>query len=190
MVDNIMLNSKEICLIIMMAVLVLVTAVSVGQVATMITGIPGANYVLIIVFAIQTSFALLLYEGRRWRFFAQMTLSTFLIIPTYIGGIPFDLLSKINWIVNSFQCDLLFNTVYGTFKKQNKLVWWAILVTVEFWSLNPFFGLIIKSLLLYPPEFMTKFIGVLPLVLPVIIVESIAGGYLGHKIYKRVKKVA
>jgi hypothetical protein len=173
----------------MMAVLVVVTAVSVGQLATMITGIPGANYVLIIVFAIQTSFALLMYQGRRWRFFAQMTLATFLIIPTYIGGIPFDLLSKMNWIVNSFQCDLLFNSVYRTFKKRNKLVWWAILVSVELWSLNPFFGLIIKSLLLYPPEFMMKFIGLLPFLLPVIIAECIAGGYLGHKIYERIKKI-
>lgn len=184
-----MLNSKDLCVIIIMAVLGLVITVLVGQVATMITGIPGANYVLVIVFAIQTSFALLLYEGRRWRFFVQMTLFTFLIIPTYIGGIPFDFLSKTNLIVNSFQCDLLFNSVYGIFKKQNKLVWWAILVAVEFWLLNPFFGLLIKSLLLYPPEFMMKFIGVLPLLLPVIIVESAAGGYIGHKIYERIKKV-
>jgi hypothetical protein len=184
-----MLNSKDLTVIIIMAVLGLVLTVLVGQVATIITGVPGANYFLVIIFAIQTSFALLLYEGRRWRFFAQMTLFTFLIIPTYIGGIPFDLLSKINLIVNSFQCDLLFNSVHGTFKKQNKLVWWAILVTLEFWLLNPLFGVLIKSLLLYPPEFMMTFIGVLPFLLPAIIGESTAGGFIGYKIYKRVENL-
>ena len=117
-----MFNTKDVSMIIVMAVLCVVTTALVGQVATMITGIPGANYVIVIFFAIQTSFAFLLYEGRRWRFFTQMTLVTFLIIPTYLGGIPFDLLSKMNFIVNSFQCDLLFNSFYGTFKKQNKLV--------------------------------------------------------------------
>jgi len=184
-----MFNSKDIAVIIIMAVIGLVTTVSIGQVATMITGIPGANYVLVIISAIQTSLALLMYQGRRWRFFAQMTLYTFLIIPTYMGGIPFDLLSKIHLVVNSFQCDLLFNSVYGIFKKQNKLVWWAILVAVEFWFLNPFFGLAIKSLLLYPTEALAKFVGIFPLLLPVIIIESVAGGYLGYKIYRSANKL-
>jgi hypothetical protein len=172
-----------------MSVTGLVTTVLIGQVATMITGIPGANYFLVVILAIQTSFALLMYQGRRWRFIFQMTLFTFLIIPTYIGGVPFDLLSKINLVVNSFQCDLLFNTVYGTFKRQNKLIWWAILVAVEFWVLNPFIGLAIKSALLYPPEFISKFLDVFPLIIPAIIVEAIAGGYLGHKIYRRINKL-
>lgn len=183
------MESKDLAFIIVMAVTGLVTTVLIGQVATMITGIPGANYVLVILIAIQTSFSMLIYQGRRWRFTVQMTLFTFLIIPTYIGGVPFDLLSKTNLLINAFQCDLLFNSVYGTFKKQNKLIWWAILVTVEFWLLNPFIGLAMKSALLYPPEFMAKFVGVFPLIIPVIIIEAIAGGYLGYKIYQRVNQV-
>lgn len=184
-----MLESRELGQIIMLAVLGFVSTVFVGQVATMISGIPGANYLLVIIYAIQTSFALLLYEGRRWRFFAQTTLFTLLIIPTYIGGVPFDLLSKINLVVNSFLCDLLFNSVYGAFKKQNNVVWWTSLATVVFWSLNPLFGVLIKSLLLFPSEFMMRFIGILPFLFPVIIIESITGGYLGYKIYERTKKV-
>lgn len=184
-----MFNTRELCQIIILAVLGFVSTVLVGQVATMISGIPGANYLLVIIYAIQTSFALLLYNGRRWRFFTQTTLFTLLIIPTYIGGIPFDVVSKINLIVNSFLCDLVFNSVFNTFKEKNKLVWWTILATVVFWSLNPLFGVLIKSLFLFPSEFMMRFIGILPFLFPVIIVESIAGGYIGYTIYERIKKV-
>ena len=182
-----MLSSRELSQIIILAVLGFVSTVLVGQVATMISGVPGANYLLVIVYAIQTGFALLLYQGRRWRFFAQTSLFTLLIIPTYIGGIPFDVLSKLNLIATSFLCDLVFNSVFGVFEKGNKLVWWAILATVVFWVLNPLFGVVIKSVFLFPSEFMVRFVGMLPFLFPVIIVESVVGGFLGYKVYERVK---
>jgi hypothetical protein len=182
------LNSKDLGLTIILAALGFVTMTLIVQAATMLTGIPGANYVFTIVIAIQTSFALLIYRGKRWRFFVQMTLLTFLIIPTYIGGVPFDLLSKINLAVNAFHGDLLFNSIYRFFREKNKLIWWAILITVEFWLMNPIFGLIIKPFF-YPPEFIKKIVETVTLLLPVIIVEAIAGGYIGYKIYRRVDKL-
>ncbi len=179
-------DSKELCFIIFMAVLGLVISVLVVQLATMLTGIPGANYVFTILLAIQTSYSLLMYQGRRWRFFFQMTLYTFLIFPTFIGGVPFDLLSKIHMVINAFFGDLIFNSVYGFFRKQDRLLLWAILGSMIFWVMNPIFGLMIKPFF-FPPEFVTKLVDVIKLLSPVILIESIAGGYIGYKIYERTK---
>jgi hypothetical protein len=186
---NMTMHSKDLCLIICMAALGLVTTLLIVQTARMITGIPGANYIFTVILAIQTSFSLLMYEGRRWRFFFQMTLFTILIIPTNLGGAPFNILPKMNTIITAFFCDLLFNTLYLKFKRRDKLLWWTIIATIIFWVMNPFVSSFIKPLF-YPPEYVTKFIEVVLLMLPVILTESIVGGYIGHKIYKRVKNIS
>ena len=41
---------------------------------------------------------------------------------------------------------------------------------------------------IFYPEVVEKFVEVILLLSPVIIVESIAGGYIGYKIFERVKK--
>ncbi len=158
------------------------------QMATPLTGITGANYVFTILLAILSSFSLLVYEGRRWRFLFQMTLFTFLIFPTYIGGVPFDLFSKIHLVINAFFGDVLFNSIYGAFRKKDRLDLWAILVTVVFWVLNPFFGMLTKTFF-FPPEFAYRILSILYWILPVIIVESIIGGYIGYEIYRKTIKL-
>ena len=83
-----MLNTKDLSLIIILAVVGFVMTLLVAQTATLLTGIPGANYSLTIVLAIVTGFSLLIYEGnegRRWRFFAQTVLFAILIMPTRLG---------------------------------------------------------------------------------------------------------
>ncbi|MCW4015321.1 MAG: hypothetical protein NWF06_03040 [Candidatus Bathyarchaeota archaeon] len=156
----------------------------------MITGIPGSNYIFIILLTIQTSFSFLIYEGRRWNVFVQNTLFTLLIVPTSFGGPSFNALAKLNFIIAPFFCDIIFNSFYGAFKKRNKLLWWALISTVGFWVLTPFIGTLLIKPLTYPPEYVAKLIEVILLLLPLIIIESIAGGYLGHKIYVRIKKDA
>ena len=90
--------------------------------------------------------------------------------------------------INALLCDMIFNSVYEPFNKRNRLLMWAIIATVEFWILNPFIsGYLIKPLF-FSPEYITKFIEVALLLLPVIIIESIAGGYIGYKIYRRLKE--
>ncbi len=115
-----------------------------------------------------------------------MTLFTFLIIPTYIGGVPFDFFSKIQMIANAFFVDIIFNSIYGLFQKQDRLLLWSIMVAVVFWVMNPFFGLMIKPFF-FPPDFAFRILDVLYWILPLIAVESIAGGYLGYKVYRRTK---
>ena len=183
-----MWKSRDFALIILIAVVNFVFTIFVGQLAWLFTGIPGSNMLFSIGYAILTSFALLAFEGRRWRFFVQSILVVLLTLPTYLAGAPFDVIARTPVIINAFHGDLLFNSIYGSFKKRNKLLWWAILVAVEYMLMNPILGAIIWPLF-YPPEFVATMISATIFLLPVIVIECTAGGYLGYKVYERVKKI-
>jgi hypothetical protein len=92
-------------------------------------------------------------------------------------------------IANAFVVDIIFNSVYGLYRKQDRLLLWSIMVSVAFWVMNPFFGFMIKPFF-FSPEFAFRLLDILYWILPVIIVESIAGGYFGYKIYKRIEKIS
>jgi hypothetical protein len=181
-------SSKDITSIIVLAVLGLVSTGLIGQMAGLISGIRGANYVFTIIFAIQTSLSFLIYEGRRWRFFLQFTIFTLLIIPTYLGGPPFSVQSKIHFIIAAFIADILLNSVYNMSRKRNMLKLWSVLGAVMLWMMIPFLSLLIRPLF-YSPEAVSLFADIVLLLLPVIIIESIVGGYLGYRIYQRVSKL-
>ncbi|MEM2107865.1 MAG: hypothetical protein QXL10_01080 [Candidatus Bathyarchaeia archaeon] len=170
-----------------MAVLGLVSTALIVQMAHLISGIRGANYIFTIILAVQTSFSFLVYEGKRWRFFVQFTIFTFLIIPTYLGGSPFFVPSRIHFIITALIADLVLNSFYKRARVHNKLKLWSVLGTLLFWVMMPFFALLMQPLF-YPPEAVAAFANVILLLLPVIIAESIAGGYLGYTIYRRVGK--
>jgi hypothetical protein len=91
-------------------------------------------------------------------------------------------------IANAFFVDIIFNSVYGFYKKKNRLLLWSIMGAVVYWVMNPFYGLMIKPFF-FPPEFAFRILDILYWILPIIIVESIAGGYLGHKIFMRIKRL-
>jgi hypothetical protein len=182
-----MFTSKDIGLIIFLAVLHFVVTLSVGQLARTITGIPGISYIFTIFHAIITAFSISLYNGTRWRFLFQMTLYTFLIVPTSIGGVPFDIVTKSGLIFNALVVDMSMMGVYELFKEK-KLLWVMIAITL-FWMLNPIFGIAIKSIILFPPDYITKLISTVTLLYPVIIVESIIGAWIGYTLYKRVTKI-
>jgi hypothetical protein len=181
-----MWNSKDIGYIIFMAVLGIASTVSIVQMATLISGIQGANYVFTIIMAIQTSFSLVLYEGRRWRLFAQNTILTLLIMPIHLGGPPFSV-TKIQLMATAFVVDLVFNGFYKTFRNRGKLKLWSVLCTLVFYLIMPFFSLLIRTLF-YSPEAVALYVNVILLLSPVIIAESLAGGYLGYRIFLRLKR--
>ncbi len=183
-----MWKSRDLALVVFISVLSFVYAVLVSQLGNLFTGVLGLNYIFTIGHAIIISVALLLYEGRRWRFFFQGILVALLFTPTYQAGTPFDVLARIPIIINNFLGDVVFNSVYGFFAKRNQLVWWVILSVTIFWINSPFL-LMLNMYLFYTPEVLIPFINVALLMLPVIIIESIIGGYFGYKIYERVKKV-
>ena len=153
-----------------------------------LTVIPGAIHLFGIGHSIIVSLALLMYQGRRWRFLLQGLLVTLLFLPTTAGGIPFDILSRTPTIFGSFFADLIFNSVYGIFEKRRKLSLWIILTSITFFFLDLIFRFPIWSLL-YSSEFMAAFVNGLLFMLPVIIIEWTTGGLIGYKIYQRVKKL-
>lgn len=180
-----MWSSRDLSHVIVFAVLGLVYSVLVVQTAYF-TAIPGATFFFLIVFAIFVSIQLLLYQGRRWRFFVSTTLFTILTIPVPFAGPSFDILARTPLIIGAFIGDLLFNTMYEFVKKHNKLLWLTVLFSLQYHLMNSVFSIMIYYLF-YSPQRLTSYISVISFVLPVIIVESIAGGYIGYKVYERVK---
>lgn len=183
-----MKSSRDIALIIMFAVLNLVLMVLIGQVPEMITGIPAIGYAFNIFYAITGSVALLMYEGRRWRLFTQSLLFNSLALVFVRIYTP---TAVIVLILTSFIIDVVFNSYYGFFKRRNKLLWWVILSQVYSYTTQPIWTLLFVALFLAPFEAVLRnwFIPIILVLLPVIIVEAIAGGYIGYKIFKRLEKL-
>lgn len=180
-----MWNSRDVALVIITAVAVFVFTIFMFGVAGLLTGIMGANYIFTFGMAIVVSIVFLLFEGRRWRFFAHNTLVALLTLPTTLGGPPYDIFPRLVLILVGFPADLIFNSVYKFFKRSNKLVWWSILSGTGFFLLLPFFQIMFFPLF-FNSQFVATFTSVVILMLPWIIGGGIFGGYLGYKVYKRV----
>ena len=94
-------------------------------------------------------------------------------------------------ILNSLIVDVVFNSIYGQFKKENKLFWWILFNQVYYWATLPFWLLPFLSLFVPIQEAIEIwFIPLMSVMLPIIILEAIAGSYVGYKIYKRVENAA
>jgi len=93
--------------------------------------------------------------------------------------------------ISVFALDLVFNSVYVSFKKRGQLVRWAVFGQVFYWTLSPFVILLTLSLF-YPLEgvIATWFIPVMSIMLPVMIIEASVGGYIGYQIYRRVEEIS
>ena len=183
-----MWRSRDLALVIIISVLSFIYTISVSQIGNIITGISSFNYLFTVGHAILISVAMLLYEGRRWRLFAQCGLVSILFTPTYQGGAPFDPLARLPIVIDAFFVDIIFNSAYGFFEKRNQLIWWAILSVTFYCTTNPFFFML-NIYLFYPTEILTSFMSVAFFMLPVIFIESVVGGQFGYKIYERVKRV-
>ena len=102
--------SNDLALVVFLAILNLIFTALLGQMAWLVSGIPGSNMVFSIGYAILISFALLVFEGRRWRFFTQSVLIIVLALPTYLNGPPFDVIIRLPVFLNALHGDLLFNS--------------------------------------------------------------------------------
>jgi hypothetical protein len=105
-----------------------------------------------------------------------------LIVPTYLGGLPFDLLGKIYIVVTAFVVDVVVNSLYPVFSGRKKLKLWSVLNGLFYWLLQPLVSILISTFL-YAPAFFSTLFSVFVMLLPVTIVESLAGGYLGYRLY-------
>jgi hypothetical protein len=160
----------------------------IGQVPRLITGIPGIGYAFTVVYSITITVSFLMYEGRRWRMFAQGFLFTLLSLTTAQSDM---LASVISSTISVFALDLVFTSVYVPFKERDQLARWAIFGQVFYWTLSPFVILVSLSLF-YPLEgvIATWFIPVMSIMLPVMIIEAFVGGYIGYQIYRSVAKIS
>jgi hypothetical protein len=137
--------------------------------------------------AILIGFGLLVYEGRRWRFFSQSFIVALLTLPTFQSGTPFDIFARIPMVVNAFLIDVLFNTFYSYFREKNRLAWW-LAVTNIVWMLTIPIIFVINMTLFYPPQALTNWLTVFFLLLPLTLIEMVVGAYISYKWYKRLKK--
>lgn len=181
------MHTRDLTTIIIMAVLQFVISALFAQMGTVITGIPGTNFLFTILLAIPIAFSLLIYEGRRWRIFMQLALFSLLAIPTRIGGAPFDPIARLGSLATAFLIDLIANSLFGFFKKREKLVWWSVLTSGVYWAILPFFKIVVM-IIYYSPEAVERFIEIVTLLYPIILAEALVGGYIGYLIYKRIMK--
>ncbi len=181
-----MWGSKDLSLVAILAALTSLTAASIGQMGYIISGLRGTNSIFTILFAIQISFALLMYQGRKWRFLLQMTIFTVIITPTNYGGAPYDFFGKTYFIMAAFLTDAVSSNFYQLLKQKNKLKLYAVLAGSLFFTLEIVLSIAI-TIAFYTSQ-AAGLIFVFTLLIPLVIVEAIAGSYLGYKIYRRINQ--
>ena len=179
-----MKSSRDITLIIMFAVLIFVFRLLIDRGVGMIN-IPGFEYFVAIFFSIIYSLAFLMYKGRRWRLFFQALLSTLLYM-TFINSTfrPTEMAT----LSNMFIVDVVFNSFYGSFERKNKMFRLSILFQVCYWTTYSLWVLVFYSVVSYPfGVFWSNWLIPMLALLPVLIIEGLAGGFIGYQIYRRVK---
>ena len=177
-------NSRDITLIIMFVALSFAFKMLIGQLQTL-TGMHGSDFALTIVYSIIQSVAYLMYGGRRWRILVQALLLSLL----YLLFIPsWTLPIAMATITNMLIVDLVFNSFYGKFKRDNRLFWWILSLQVYSWTTFSF--IVLPFLLLFiPMEAVIAYFVTFGIVwLPITIVEAVAGSYIGYKTYRRVER--
>jgi len=183
-----MWKSRDVALVILFAVTSVVSVYLFGQLGWMFFRVPGSNMALIIGGVIINSIALLMFEGRRWRFLLMQIIFVILILPTYLVGTPFSILPRIPILINAIHADILYMSIYGFFKKRNQLKLWTVITAIEFFLVNPLLTGIAFTYL-FPPEFVSTFITVVLLLIPVSVTESVIGALIGYKLYQKTRKI-
>jgi len=183
-----MWNSRDIALVIVLGVVGLIQGVFVVQMGTLLTGLPGVNYFFSILLTIWISLSFLIFEGRRWRLFLTVLIFIMLTIPTYVMGMPYDLSPRIPGILTILFVDVLFNSFYESFRKRGKLLRLSIFLSVFFLILDIAFRILTYPLF-FSSAYVSTFLNITMWLIPVILLESVAGGYLGYKIYQKVKNL-
>jgi hypothetical protein len=179
-------NSRDLALVAMFVALSFVFKELFGQIEAF-TGIPGSDFALTIIYSIIQSVAYLMYGGRRWRILAQallLNLLYFLFIPTWIP--PVLMATVLNWFI----VDIVFNSFYGKFERDNRLFRWILALQIFAWTTYSFMLLPFLSLFI-PLEDVIAYFAAFGIVwFPVTIAEAVAGSFIGYKIFRRVEKIS
>jgi len=176
------MESKELAFIALMTAILFVLAVAIGQVRA-ITGIFGINYLLTVFAAIPNVIFFLYFAGKKWRYTTMGIIGFFLIIPTYVYGVPFDMLGKIVYPITVFICDMTFNTLHKYMKKH--LLVWSILFINTFYVLGLALSMFKYYLLVHPIVFQV-ILNMQLVWIPVIIIEATVGAFVALKLHRRI----
>lgn len=180
-----MWSSRDVAVIIVLAVVSFLYSVFIGQLGNLFTGVLGFNYFFFWGHAILIAFGLLIYEGRRWRFLTQGIIVALLTLPTYQSGLPFDILARIPMVANSLIIDILFNTGWRYFKKKNRLLWWIILTNIVWILIIPFLFVLNMSIF-YSTQALANWLNIYFMLFPLTFTEMIIGAYIGYKLFNRI----
>jgi hypothetical protein len=182
-----MWSSRDVALIITLAVLGFINFATVLQTFSLLTGIPGIVYGVDIIGATLSTVGFLLFEGRRWRRTAMGFLIFSIALPLNIGS-SYNIITRIPIILKMLISDVVFNSFYGYFERRKKLAWLAIFQSVTFFVTSPFFDILFFSFFV-PFASLTPLLNLVIIMLPLIIGLSATGGYIGYKIYRRLIKI-
>ena len=182
-----MQKTRDLILVVLFAVLSFVAWGTLGQLPVTLTGIVGISYAFLILHAIPQAVALMFFEGRRWRFFLMHALFALLSLPTNLGGAPFDLTFRLPIIATGLIADIVVNSFYEMAKRKDRLKLWITLGNAFRWGIDPFIGLVIFSFYL-PVNVIAFYLSFYVLLTPLVITEGAVTGYIGYKIYNRVKR--
>lgn len=186
------ISSREIGLIIVFAVILVVFRFLIGRIVSMIQIPPfgtSTGYLLSIFYSMIHSLAFLTYKGKRWTLFSQALISTLLYL-VFVN--PTLQAVEMATVTNLFIVDVVFNTFYGSFEKKKKLLWLVIIFQVYYWIthstwvlfyLSIFFPYTFQGLIIY------WFIPIMSILIPIMVIEGLVGGFTGYKIFKRVEKL-
>ena len=111
-----------------------------------------------------------------------------LTMPTFAMGTPFNILPRIPLVFTALQTDILYCSVFLFFKNRKKMSWLASLVTLEHVLVDLFLRMFMYPFF-YSPEYAATFTGIMLIMMPIIIIECLVGGFIGYKIYERIKRV-
>jgi len=182
-----MWKSRDLALAIILAGTSFVYSASTVQLTSVITGIPGVGYIFTIGTVTIFGIAFLLFEGRRWRFFVMTILYNMLLTSVLVNRGSFHIFRIIPALTATFIQDALFNSVYGFFEKRKKLKWLSILLGFEGLTVDAFMRILMYPFLM-PPEYTSTYFSVTLMMLPVILLNGVLGGYFAFKIYERIRK--
>ena len=176
-------------MVIMLSVVNFIYVIFVGQLGSLLTGLPGSDYLFAIGNFVIISYSFLEFKGRRWRFFLYVSIFAMLSsVTSFGGGVPFDVLRITPIIINSFFADLILNSFFIFFKSRKPEYFWVLFINIWIAGFSPPVHILIYSIF-YSSEVVSLYITVVISIFPIIIIEAVAGAFLGASIFRRTKGI-
>jgi len=179
-----MWSSRDVSLIIIFSSLGLAFQATIKELPQLMTGIPGIGYILSIGNVIIINTAFLMFEGKRWRFAFFGALYT-LLISVVFGLVGSNVvLRSLPMVTGIIIQDIIYNSVYSKFEKQERLKWLSIIVGVQGLLTDVVLRIVIYTPFL-PSSSISAFVNLTLTMVPILLFNAIFGGYLAYIIYKR-----